>query len=88
MFSQRRKVRGASTPGDGGPRLEPMASLPEIRVFAGDAVGRLKVLYTQSKRYDTMEVPGCKYGAGAACQLLACSMLATEPPICVVRVRG
>lgn len=62
-----------------------MASLPELRVFVGDAVGRLQVLYTQSKKYDTMEVPGCKYGAGAACQLLACGMLGTESPMCVVR---
>ncbi|WFD27639.1 hypothetical protein MNAN1_002640 [Malassezia nana] len=61
-----------------------MASLPELRVFAGDAAGRIQVLYTQSKKYDTMDVPGCKYGPGMACQLLASGMLSIDPPLFVI----
>ena len=46
--------------GSGSGSRDPMsaAPVPEVRVFVGDSEGRVKVLYTQSKRYETLTAPG------------------------------
>ena len=47
--------------------------VPDVRVYVGDSAGRIKVLYTRTKQYETLHVPGCKHGAALACQALACA---------------
>ena len=60
--------------GSGSGSRDPMstAPVPEVRVFVGDSAGRVKVLYTQSKRYETLTVPGCSGGSAMACPAQGC----------------
>lgn len=46
------------------------AGVPDVKVFVGDSSGRLNVLFTKSKRYEQVDVPGWRYGAAVACQKL------------------
>ena len=74
--------------GSGSGSRDPMstAPVPEVRVFVGDSAGRVKVLYTQSKRYETLTVPGCRVGSAMACQALACGLFSLPEPACVLVV--
>ncbi|WFD30742.1 hypothetical protein MSPP1_001766, partial [Malassezia sp. CBS 17886] len=42
--------------------------VPEVRVFAGDSVGQVKALYTQSRREEIVVLRGRRYGPAMACQ--------------------
>ena len=62
------------------------SDLPEVRIFVGDSSGRIKTLYTKSKVYESLTIPGCRYGSAAACQALVCGTLNLDEPVCVVSV--
>lgn len=47
---------------------EVAGDIAEVRVFAGDSTGRLKVLHTKSKKYEQVYIPNWQYGPAVACQ--------------------
>ena len=49
--------------------------LPDLRVFVGDSSGRIHALYTQSKKYEPVNVHGSRYGPAVACQELVSAVL-------------
>lgn len=57
-----------------------MAEVPEdvpgVGVYAGDSTGRLKVLHTNPKSYEPVDVQGWQYGPAVACQELVYGSLA------------
>lgn len=44
--------------------------VPDVGVYAGDSTGRLKVLHTNPKAYEQVDIQGWQYGPAVACQEL------------------